>query len=146
MIFLFKEIIDSVLSDLTGIRPAKPKPATDTYDKPPHGWTCFFCGDTFTTPGSARDHFGGELGSTAACRIKAGEERGLLMELRKVEKELSTLQARVLDEDTDKDREIASLKSDHYIALRREEEKGYARGVTDGIQYAKTEFLGEAIA
>lgn len=28
------------------------------YLKPEHGWTCFHCGETFTTPGSARDHWG----------------------------------------------------------------------------------------
>ena len=28
------------------------------YRKPTHGWTCFHCGETFTTEASAREHFG----------------------------------------------------------------------------------------
>lgn len=57
----------------------------DTYNTPPHGWTCFHCGDTFTTPGAARDHFGFNPSSDPACRIKVGAERGLLMALRTAE-------------------------------------------------------------
>lgn len=30
----------------------------DTYPMPKHGWTCFHCGETFKTPGKAREHFG----------------------------------------------------------------------------------------
>ena len=63
-------------------------PWPDTYPMPAHGWTCFHCGETFTTPGSARDHFGCEPCADPACRIKVGEERGLVMALRKAEKEL----------------------------------------------------------
>src|SRR5258707_1218387 len=57
----------------------------ETYPMPKDGWTCFHCGDNFTTPGAARDHFGGEPKTLAGCQIKAGQERGLLMELRKAE-------------------------------------------------------------
>ena len=63
-------------------------PWPDTYPMPAHGWTCFHCGETFTTPGSARDHFGCEPCADPACRIKVGEERGLVMALRKAEKAL----------------------------------------------------------
>lgn len=59
----------------------------DTYLAPPHGWTCFHCGETFTTVGAARDHFGFEPSRDPACRIKVGEERGLVMALRKAEQE-----------------------------------------------------------
>ena len=52
---------------------------------PEGGWACFHCGERLPTVGSASDHFGGEPGALAACQIKAGEERGLLMELRKAE-------------------------------------------------------------
>lgn len=55
------------------------------YPKPKHGWTCFHCGDTFTTPGAARDHFGCEPSADPACKIKVGEERGLVMALRRAE-------------------------------------------------------------
>lgn len=65
-----------------------------TYTQPAHGWTCFHCGETFTTPGGARDHFGATPENVAGCLIDrvAIEEggrpergRGLLMALRKAE-------------------------------------------------------------
>lgn len=61
----------------------------------PTQWTCFHCGETFTTPGAARDHFGAAKGAEPGCLIEyrvALEEggkpergRGLLMALRKAE-------------------------------------------------------------
>lgn len=68
--------------------------AVDTYPQPDHGWTCFHCGETFTTFGAARDHFGATPGDTAGCliRVSAGEERGLLIELRKLEREIAEMQ------------------------------------------------------
>lgn len=98
----------------------------ETYPNPRHGWTCYFCGETFKKPGAARDHFGGDLGSTAACRIKA-EERGLLMALRRCEDEL----ARYREEDSDKNREMAAMQAAHRRARAAAEEKGYARGLAD---------------
>lgn len=97
------------------------------YFRPPHGWTCFHCGDTFTTPGAARDHFGADPLKDPACRIKVGEERGLVMALRRAEEELERYRC----EDSDADRAMAALRSDHAQALISEEEKGYARGVAD---------------
>lgn len=64
---------------------------TDTYPQPEHGWCCFHCGETFTTPGSARNHFGATPAGVPGCIIKAGDERGLLMALRKVEAQLAEL-------------------------------------------------------
>ncbi len=61
-------------------------------------------------------------------RVQLGEERGLLMALRKAEAELERYRA----EDSDKDRELQRMAADHEIALRREEEKGYAHGLRDG--------------
>lgn len=62
----------------------------ETYEQPVYGWTCFHCGETFTTVGSARDHFGSDPDCEPACliRVKYGNERGLEMELRKVEARL----------------------------------------------------------
>ena len=60
----------------------------DTYLQPPDGWVCFHCGERFTTFGSAQDHFGPRPTDTAACLIKVGEERGLVMELRRVQAQL----------------------------------------------------------
>jgi hypothetical protein len=70
---------------------------TGTYPRPPHGWTCFHCGETFKTPGSARDHFGRTPDSRPGCilKVQLGEERGLLMELRRVELERDELKVRL---------------------------------------------------
>jgi hypothetical protein len=57
--------------------------ACGTYPMPTDGWVCFHCGERFTTWGSAEDHFGKNPHDTPACIIKAGDERGLVMELRK---------------------------------------------------------------
>ena len=61
----------------------------DTYPYPVSGpgWVCFHCGERFTTPGAAEDHFGESPEKTAACRIKVGEGRGLVMALRSEERE-----------------------------------------------------------
>ena len=67
-----------------------------TYSKPEHGWTCFHCGQTFTTVGSAQDHFGEYPSAPAACQIKVGEERGLVMYIRRLEKANRGLRAEVL--------------------------------------------------
>ena len=99
----------------------------DTYQQPEHGWTCFHCGDTFTTPGSARDHFGHDPGSATACKIKAGGERGLLMELRKAEDELT----RYRNEDQALARDLYTLQSRHSGALMDAENLGYERGLRD---------------
>ena len=71
---------------------------SDSYQKPLHGWTCFHCGETFKTVGAARDHFGFEPSSDLACRIKLGDERGLVMALRKAEAKLAIAQAEVWEE------------------------------------------------
>lgn len=62
-----------------------PRPALEGCSMPKQGYTCFHCGDRFTTVGAAQDHFGGTEGALAACRIKFGDELGLVMELRKAE-------------------------------------------------------------
>lgn len=74
----------SVKSEVAAERALHPE---DFYPRPAHGWTCFHCGETFTTPGGAQDHFGETPASVPGCLIKLGNERGLLMALRKVEAE-----------------------------------------------------------
>lgn len=105
-----------------------------TYNRPRHGWTCFHCGETFKTPGEAETHFGFDCSSDPACRIKAGEEMGLLLALRRAEahiREQDAEMARYRDEDGPKDREIFRIRSEHTEALKRAEEQGFARGVAD---------------
>ena len=68
----------------------------DTYPMPKDGWVCFHCGERFTKPGTARDHFGETPDGITGCIIKAGEERGLLMALRKTETEAANLRAAIV--------------------------------------------------
>ena len=63
----------------------------ETYRMPPDGRVCFHCGERFKTVGGARVHFGRRPSSTAGCLIKVGEERGLLMEVRRLEAVLRDL-------------------------------------------------------
>jgi hypothetical protein len=74
----------------------------DYYTKPEHGWTCFHCGQTFTKFGSARDHFGPTPASKPACLIKAGDELGLVMELRKAEAKIIELQNQLQNKELSK--------------------------------------------
>lgn len=102
------------------------------YSTPPHGWTCFHCGDTFTTPGAARDHFGFDPSSDPACRIKIGAERGLVMELRKAEQANAQLAERLHDENSEAYQMLASTQSRHRAQIIAIEEEAYARGLQDG--------------
>lgn len=72
--------------------------AVETYPLPAHGWTCFHCGETFTTIGSAQDHFGASPDREPGCviRVKYGDERGLEMELRKSEARAQEAESRVI--------------------------------------------------
>ena len=65
--------------------------AQETYWMPADGWVCFHCGERFKTSGGAEIHFGRRPSSTAGCLIKLGEERGLLMEVRRLEAEVREL-------------------------------------------------------
>lgn len=100
----------------------------DWYARPAHGWTCYFCAETFMTPGAARDHFGAGPLTVPGCQIKIGEERGLLMALRRAEDELARYKA----EDSDKDREFHAMRAKHSAELREEEQRGYDKGLADG--------------
>lgn len=99
---------------------------------PEHGVTCFHCGDTFTTFGAARDHFGFDPSCDPACRIKIGEERGLVMVLRKVQQKYIELLERQCAEDTGMVREIYSIGAEHSQAVIEAEQLGYDRGLVDG--------------
>lgn len=105
----------------------------NSYPCPAHGWTCFFCGETFKTIGGAQDHFGATPDKKPGCLLKVsvGAERGLLMELRRVEAELATLYRERADADTDLHREIYRLQSRHADALQNAETAGYERGLRD---------------
>jgi hypothetical protein len=115
------------MTDLSDMPWAAPCDEGETYTPPAHGWTCFHCGETFHGQQAARLHFGASVNDEPKCQISANRLRAMEAELR-----------RYRDEDTDLHREIGRIQSDHAIALRREEEKGYARGLEDAKKYPET--------
>jgi hypothetical protein len=86
------------------------------------GWRCFHCEATFTDAESAREHFGNSERQGPICEIDAARFR-----------ETEAMLARYREDDTDLHREIYGMQARHGVELRREEEKGYARGLADGI-------------
>jgi hypothetical protein len=90
-------------------------------------WRCFHCDEVFTTEVDARNHFGRDEGCETACLIKGAGEFALLQALRNAEDEIT----RFRNEDSDVIRSMWAMQADHSTALRREEEKGYARGLKD---------------
>jgi len=95
-------------------------------------WRCFFCDEVFTRHEDALEHFGRDDACEAdapACKI-AAHEGHLIRYIRKLENELS----RYMSEDSDVMRSIMTLEFEHKRALIREEEKGYARGLRDGMK------------
>ncbi len=106
----------------------------ETYPMPAHGWTCFHCGETFTTPGSARLHFGVTPDKNPGCVLKVGvgAERGLLAALRKAEDQIACH----LADESPLQRIYVDNQYRHSEALRVAEELGYERGVRDGRMQA----------
>ena len=95
-------------------------------------WRCFHCGDAFTKAQEqhARDHFGRDCSQTPVCLIREPGEYQVLRALRDAQDELAAYRA----EDTTLMRALHSMAADHSQALRREEERGYERGLRDGMQ------------
>lgn len=100
----------------------------------PKTWRCFHCDDVFTTEVDARHHFGSSQASDPACLMKVAGEFALLEALRNAEDELG----RYRNEDSDVLRVLWSTRADQGQALRREEEKGYARGLEDAKKHPET--------
>jgi hypothetical protein len=105
---------------------------TDTFPMPAHGFTCFHCGETFTTPGNARNHFGFEPSADPACRIKIGAERGLVMALRKAEADLAEAWSAIHNESTEAAKAYYAQSTRHRAQLMAVEEAGYEKGLADG--------------
>lgn len=102
------------------------------YVKPDHGWTCFHCGETFTTYGTARDHFGFDPSNDPACVIKVGAERGLVMALRKAELAAAEAWQAIGDESTEAAQAYYAQAGRHREQIMAAEEAGYERGLADG--------------
>ena len=93
------------------------------------GWRCFHCDEILPDREAAALHFGNYEDCTPACRI--GVER-----FREMEGQLASYR-----NETDLDaRTFYTLGAEHSVKLRREEERGYARGLEDAPQM----FAGDA--
>jgi len=96
--------------------------------EPVQSWRCFHCGDVFTNVEHARAHFGiDEFQEPGCVAVLRHGESHLLARLVDLQRELMRYQG----EDTDIDRWRAGILTDHATAMRREEEKGYERGLRD---------------
>ena len=92
-------------------------------------WRCFHCGDVFTNPRHAAAHFGIDQLTVPGCvQVLRGGEEHLLKMILELEERLAGYRA----EDSDIARWWATKQAEHAAALRREEEKGYERGLRDG--------------
>ncbi len=102
------------------------------------GWQCFHCGEVFTTVGGARDHFGADPTKDPGCliKVKVGDERGLEMELRKVEGERDLLRLQIANGTTEIENSVQEMLTNHRIALRHAEEEGYRKGLDEGMNLA----------
>lgn len=94
----------------------------------PHSpaWRCFHCDECFTTPDAAMEHFGRTERQSPACQIDIAEYRAMEQRM------LAYTQ-----EDADIHREMNARLSDHQLALVREEERGYSRGLADAKKHPK---------
>jgi hypothetical protein len=104
-------------------------------------WRCFHCDDVFTSRSEASAHFGYQVDATPACKI-APDLRGLVKFVRWQEGQLQ----RFRQEDSEAARQLYALGADHARALRCEEEKGYARGVSDTSKEVNAVAIRERIA
>lgn len=102
----------------------------------PVSWRCFHCGEVFTDRESAAAHFGVQIDGCAddvACKLNATE--GLLVKmLREAQMELRQYH----EEDNAAFRQFYALGAEHSTAMRREEEKGYSRGLEDAKKHPET--------
>lgn len=89
-------------------------------------WKCFHCGDVFTNPKHAAEHFGQGESDIVACKLKHSEGH-LVTLIRKLESELSSYRR----DDSHILRAWMAKEAEHAQALIREEEKGFSRGVAD---------------
>lgn len=115
----------------------------DTYPSPVEGWNCFHCGEHFPPHGlgiaRAKEHFGDYAFATPACQIWGKQAltwrsgyRKLIRALRDAETDRNEVRRQLGEDDTEKDRQIYRMQSDHAAALRQAEEDGYAKGLRDG--------------
>lgn len=92
------------------------------------GWLCFHCGDRFTDRREAKLHFGGEMDSVPACKIK-GSEGGLVKALREAEFAAETAMRKLHDENGEVMNAYQGHRFRQRMAVQSAEETGFQRGV-----------------
>lgn len=95
-------------------------------------WRCFFCDELFSRHADAALHFGGSILQEPICRV-AAQEGGLVILVRELEERVEDLRQEI---SSDENRHYAR-EAAHASALRREEERGYERGLRDGQEIAR---------
>ena len=99
----------------------------------PEEWKCFQCGEVFTDKDKAAEHFGHYQHQQPACTIDVAEYR-----------RMEELHRQYLNEETEKDRAMYSMRAEHATALRRAEEEGYNKGITENIKCLSVALRNEA--
>lgn len=89
---------------------------------PEKSWRCFHCDEIFTTVDAAREHFGADEICEPACKIDVEEYR-----------RLEAQQASCRAECCEEAKRYHAAEDDRRRALIAEEQKGYDRGLADGI-------------
>lgn len=90
-------------------------------------WRCFHCDEVFTDRKLAADHFGDTENETPGCLIEQVEERGLLMALRRAQRELSLF----YQEDSPIERALHAIDVKWMAKVREAEQQGYDKGLAD---------------
>ena len=100
-------------------------------------WRCFYCDQVFYSEKRAAFHFGTDGLTVAACQIPSAE--GSLIEyIRKIEAE---------NEDFRRESHATlvaayAIQAEARGLARKAEGRGYDKGVSDGIDYARAELAG----
>lgn len=116
---------DGAPNDVCGSTPH----ASTSPEPEPVAWRCFHCDEVFADRAAAADHFGCQEDGVAddvGCKLNA-TEGGILKMLREAQLELRTYH----QEDDAQTKQFYVLGAEHAVALRKSEEEGYARGLSD---------------
>ncbi|KWH57856.1 hypothetical protein [Burkholderia cepacia] len=96
-------------------------------------WRCFHCDEVFTDAESATLHFGRSERQSPACSIDIAEYRSMEQRMHAYN-----------EEDSELHRTMYRMQAQHQTDLRREEEKGYARGLADGMKEHRSPAMAAA--
>jgi hypothetical protein len=97
----------------------------------PRKWRCFHCDEVFVTEDEARDHFGFDCSCDPACRIKSGEERGLVKALRAAEESVARLVGELHAENGEALKQLRRVQAQVGEHARDAEQSGYDKALRD---------------